>query len=150
MPILFSILRYSLNCPLRNSISTSNTLLPDKAIAHARLSATKDFPSPLTVEVIIITLLVVPASLNKRFVRKVLNCSATAVRDSLVTTTGLWDFVLLISAMSGAAVEDTISDGLVTLLLFNSFISIATDVIKIPKNIAAAIIINLLGQYGNT
>src|SRR4030095_4191991 len=146
MPILFSRSRYVLNCPLRNSMSTINTFLPDRAIAQARLSATKDFPSPLIVEVIIITLLFVPASLNKRFVRRVLNCSATAVRDSLVTTTGLRDFVLLISAMSGADVEETISAGLVILLLLNSFKSIATDGIKIPKSIAAQIMISLLGQ----
>src|SRR2546427_12089992 len=113
MPVLFSRSRYALNCPLRNSISTSNTFLPDKAIAHARLIATKDFPSPLTLEVIMITLLLVPASLNKIFVRNVLNCSATAVRDSLVTTTGFLDFVLLISAISGALVEETMSEGLV-------------------------------------
>src|SRR5690348_6225057 len=146
MPILLSSPRYSASCPLRNSISSNNVFLPDKAIAIARFNVTNDLPSPLIVDVSMITLLLVDASLKRRFVLSVLNCSATAVRDSFFTTIGLFDFDWLISAIIGAVVDETISFGVVTLLLLNSLKRIVIDGIKMPINIDASITISLFGQ----
>src|SRR5690606_4322498 len=103
---------------LRKSNSNTATFFPNKASVMAKLTATKDLPSPLMLDVIKIVRQPSDFWKKSRFVRKALNCSAIGVLDSLLIT-------MLLSSACGACIISPMT-AILVFEVMSSFVRIRT------------------------